>query len=137
LNIEAARRTAAARFSTPKQAEAGTVPAQECLRLYDLQDRLPIGHPGSQQQQRKAIARGEAGRLGLTVQDGQLLAEEGIFREQVGTGARQVSQGTGEGVGERRAGDAAEKLMSHIGETIPEAFGTMDELSEHDGVCFS
>ena len=71
------------------------------------------------------------------MQDGQLLAEESVFGQQRGTVARQVRQGTGDGVGERRLGDAAEKLMSSISETIPDAFGKMDELMEHNWVCFA
>ncbi len=69
------------------------------------------------------------------MQDSQLLAEEGVFREQVAAAARQVRQGTGQGVSERRLGDAAEKLMRRMGETIPDAFGTMDELIDHNWVC--
>ncbi len=66
-----------------------------------------------------------------------MLAKESIFGEQLGAAARQVRQGSGGGVGERRLGDAAEKLMSRIGETIPDAFGKMDELIEHNSVRFS
>src|SRR5579859_1911034 len=50
------------------------VPAQEGLRLHDLQDGLPIGDPGSEQQQGESIALGEAGRSCLAVEDRQLLA---------------------------------------------------------------
>ncbi len=73
----------------------------------------------------------------MTMEDGQLLAKESVFGEQLGAAARQVRQGPGEGVGERRLSDPAEKLMSRIGETLPDAFGKMDELIEHNGVCFS
>ena len=75
----------------------------------------------------------------MPVQDGQSrsVAEERVFGEQLGTVARQVRQGTGEGAGERRLGDAAEELMSRLGETIPEAFCKMDELIEHNWVYFS
>ncbi len=71
------------------------------------------------------------------MQDSQLLAEEGVFREQVAAAARQVRQGTGQGVSERRLGDAAEKLMRRMGETIADAFGKVNELNKHNCVGFS
>ncbi len=72
----------------------------------------------------------------MPVQDSQLLAEESVFGEQLSPVARQVRQGASDEAGKRWLGDEAEKLISRMGETIPEAFGKMDELIEHNCVCF-
>ena len=115
------------------------VPAQEGLRLHELQDGLPIVYPGSEQQQCEPIALGEAGRSGLAVEDRQSrsVAEEDIFGEQLSTAARQVGQRTGQGVGECGLGQAAEKPTSGASQPVPDAFGKTSETSEHNGQYFS
>jgi hypothetical protein len=102
LGIKAAGRVPAAGRPAPVQLKAFTMPVQEGLGLHDLPDGLPIWDPGREQQQWQAITPREAGRFGLTVQDHHLLAQEGVFGEQWGAVARQVSQRTGEGM--ERAG---------------------------------
>lgn len=69
----------------------------------------------------------------MTVLDHPLLAQAGVFGEPLGAAARQVSQRTGEGVGERGLGHALEELIGGASQTVPNTFGAMSETFEHNG----
>ncbi len=59
------------------------MPAEQGLGLEDQERFSPMREAMGQEQEPEAVGRGEARFLGLTAEDEELLAEEGILGNQV------------------------------------------------------
>jgi hypothetical protein len=71
------------------------VPADQGGRLDDQQRLLPVSQPTSQRYQQHSPSRAGQGALHLAVQDDQLLAEEGILKNEFFPGAGEVCHDVG------------------------------------------
>ena len=69
------------------------MPAQHCLWLHDQQGGLSGTNQRGQQDQEDAISSGESWPFHLSLQNDELLSEEGIFRQKLLFTSRKISEG--------------------------------------------
>src|SRR5215469_5341107 len=76
----------------PKELEAPSMPSQQRLWLNDTQGLLPGPNHSCQKDQQHAVRFGTDRSLHLSVQNDELLTQEGIFCAQFGLASGQVGQ---------------------------------------------
>ena len=75
------------------------MPAQHCVGLHDHESLLPRSNYPGQQDEEDAIGPGEPWPFYLSLENNELLSQEGIFRTQLGFASAEVGEG-----GERQGG---------------------------------
>ena len=80
----------AVRLAPPIAAKQVAVPAQEGIWLYNEQGLLPEASTPGQQDQANAIRERQSWTFDLPSEDRELVAQEGVFSDQVGARAGQV-----------------------------------------------
>lgn len=88
-------RTTATRAGLEFPEEAKTLPmaTQQGIEFTEEQDVLPTVDAAGEQDQPEVIRWRRAGFFDITVQDHQLLAEEGVFPDEVDSTSSQVCRG--------------------------------------------
>ena len=66
------------------------MPAQERIRLEDEEGFLPTPDSAGEEDEPEAIGWGEAWLVNLAVKDDELLAEEGVLRNEFGIAASEI-----------------------------------------------
>ena len=82
--------TPVAGLEPPEQPEALAMPAQERIGLEDEEGFLPTVDPAGEEDEPKAISWGEPWLANLAVEDDELLAEEGVLRNECGVAASEI-----------------------------------------------
>ncbi len=70
------------RFAFPLEPKALAISAPEGVRLDDQERLFPVGDEAGQEEEPEAITAAEVRTLNLTVENEELLAEQGIFSEE-------------------------------------------------------
>src|SRR5919198_435888 len=73
--------------------EALAMPAQQGLGLEEEQSFFPVGETSCQEKKPEAVRAGEVRFLHLPLEDNQLVAEQGIFCDQLSFTEREISGG--------------------------------------------
>ena len=76
------------RLAAPVKAKQFTMPAQEGVRLNDMNGLFPGSGKAGKKDEPDAIGIGNYRFLDLSIQEDQLLTEQGVFNNEVGAGAR-------------------------------------------------
>ena len=106
----------------PEKAQACPVPAQQRVWLDEYERLPPVGDPARPRQEPEAVAACELGTVDLALQNGELVAQERVFGEQLDFATRDISQGAPQ---DRRLGgshSATEGSVRAGKTTLPEFF---------------
>jgi len=76
----------------PEQAEERTVPAQQCLRLNEGKRLFPGPNHSGKNHQEQPVSLPVNGPFDLSMQDDQLLPQQGMFRQQFSSPSGQISE---------------------------------------------
>ena len=82
--------TPVAGLEPPQQPEALAMPAQARIGLEAEEGLLPTPDPAGEEDEPKAIGWGEPWLVNLAVEDDELLAEEGVLRNEFGIAASEI-----------------------------------------------
>ncbi len=82
--------TAVTRFISPEETKALAMPVEEGAGFDDEEGFLPVFDATDEEDEPEAIGWREDGLFGLTVKDDELLTQESIFGDEVGSTAREV-----------------------------------------------
>jgi hypothetical protein len=82
--------TPVAGLEPPEQPEILAMPAQERIGLEDEDGFLPTLDPTGEEDEPEAIGWGESWLANLAVEDDELLAEEGVLRNELGLATSDV-----------------------------------------------
>jgi len=97
------------------------MPAQQGLWLHDYQSLLPASNQPGQQDQEHAIGPGDWWPVHLSLEDDELLAQEGIFRQKLGRASAKVGEGGQRQGGHERCGPTSKVRGECIQAAIQEA----------------
>jgi hypothetical protein len=87
------------------------MPAQERIGLEDEEGFLPGPDPAGEEDEPEAIGWGEPWPVNLAVEDDELLAEEGVLRNELGIAASEI-EGRAENDGiAKRPGELEESVL--------------------------
>ncbi len=92
--------TAAARLESPEETETLAMPAQQSVRFEEEERIFPVLDATNQEDEPKAIRLRKGWLVDSALQDDQLLPEQGVLGNEIGSAARQVG------------GDAEHKRMA-------------------------
>ncbi len=81
------------RFASPVEFEQPPVPADHRGRLDDVQGVPPVGQQAGQQDREQAVFRCELWPARLPVEDGELMAQQGVFSNELSLAAPEVQEG--------------------------------------------
>lgn len=118
-----------ARSLSPVPAKQFTMPAEQGVGLNDQQRLPPRCHAVGEQHEERAVGRGAAGAGDATMQDEQLLAEEGVLGDKRGLAARQVAECPGDKV----VGGWPRRGAKSIAEGTHDRTARGHEVPEQDG----
>ena len=116
-----------ASLEAPVEAEKITMPAQQGIGLDNVERLLPELSTASQPQQAEAVTVGQSGTFDLTVEDDELLAEHGVFGDEVGSAAGHIYQRSDD---EGRGG-----WFGPLSDPVAEVFAEFEKMSDHAGMA--
>ena len=110
------------------------MPAQDGLGLDNQQSLAPGAQATGEQGQERPVRRGAAGAFDAALQDDDLVAEEGIFHQQLGLTPCQIGRGSDDEGRGSRLGDGAEPPVKAASEGMRGGRQAVDEAG-HQGRC--
>jgi hypothetical protein len=103
------------------------MPTQQSVGLDNVQGLLPESGAARQQHQAKAVSVGQVRSFHLAVEYNELLAEHGVFGDEVGFAAGHICQrGSDEGSG---------SWLSPLFDSVAEVFAEIEKVFEHAGTA--
>jgi hypothetical protein len=105
------------------------MPPQQCIWLNDQKGLLPGPNQPGQQDEKDAIGPGDGWLFHLPFEDNELLAQEGIFRDQFGLASAKICHGLQQQGGQEWFGP----LSKASGERIPAAILHPLEMGHNTG----
>ena len=101
------------------------MPAQQSIRLDDVQGLLPELGAASQQHQAKTVVVGQLGPFDLALEHNELLTEHGILGDEIRLAAGHISQ--------RGSNEDSGGWFSPLFDPAAEVFAEIEQVSEHGG----
>ena len=75
------------RLVSPEESEPLAMPLEQCLRFEEQQGLFPMREAVGQHAEQATVERREGGVFHLTLQDNELLAQEGVFGDEFRLGS--------------------------------------------------
>ena len=119
-------------LAAPDEAEQLTMPAEEGVGLDDEEGLFPEGRCSGQEQESDAVLIADLRAFGVALEDDELVPEEGILGDEIGSAADHVTSCAGDQqvrTGSEAALDAVAELVRNGAEDLrPEARDEMKHV---------